>query len=75
MLDWIEMALARRRLARRGRNLGARPQPEMRIGADCLPQIRHIVILMMENHSYDNYLGTMVGRGDGLPLDDHGMPL
>ncbi len=25
----------------------------------------------MENHSYDNYLG-MLGRGDGLPSDEHG---
>ena len=24
---------------------------------------------MMENHSYDNYLGAMTGRGDGLPVD------
>ncbi len=28
----------------------------------------------MENHSYDNYLGTLAGRGDGLPLDAHGLP-
>jgi phospholipase C len=32
-----------------------------------MPQIAHIVILMMENHSYDNYVGAMAGRGDGLP--------
>jgi phospholipase C len=31
-----------------------------------VPQIRHVVLLMMENHSFDNYLGTL-GRGDGLP--------
>lgn len=35
-------------------------------GTDRIPQIRHIVVLMMENHSFDNYLGTL-GRGDGLP--------
>jgi phospholipase C len=29
-----------------------------------LPQIKHIVVLMMENHSFDNYLGTL-GRGRG----------
>src|SRR5260370_31522823 len=74
MLDPIEAAAARRRLARRGVSPDARPQPTMRTGSDCLPQIQHIVILMMENHSYDNYLGLMAGRGDGLPLDDHGMP-
>src|SRR5258708_38242538 len=74
MLDPIEAAAARRRLARRGVSPDARPQPTMRTGSDCLPQIQHIVILMMENHSYDNYLGMLAGRGDGLPLDDHGMP-
>jgi phospholipase C len=31
-----------------------------------VPQIRHVVILMMENHSFDNYLGTL-GRGEGHP--------
>jgi phospholipase C len=31
-----------------------------------VPQVRHVVLLMMENHSFDNYLGTL-GRGDGLP--------
>lgn len=39
-----------------------------------MPQIAHVVILMMENHSYDNYLGMLAGRGDGLPLDDRGLP-
>ena len=29
---------------------------------------------MMENHSYDNYLGMLENRGDGLPLDDDGAP-
>ena len=43
----------------------ARPGPAA--GTDLLPGIRHIVVLMMENHSYDNYLGTLAGRGDGLP--------
>ena len=35
---------------------GARPDPARRVGTDLLPQIKHIVVLMMENHSYDNYL-------------------
>ena len=43
-------------------------------GTDGLPQIRHIVVLMMENHSYDNYLGMLTGRGDGLPLGPDGQP-
>ena len=55
--------------------MDARPHPAVEAGVDCLPQIGHIVILMMENHSYDNYLGMLAGRGDGLPLDERGMPL
>ncbi len=47
------------------------PFPDRPPGTDCLPQIRHIVILMMENHSFDNYLGRL-GRGDGLPTDAAG---
>ncbi|HEY2640726.1 MAG TPA: alkaline phosphatase family protein [Streptosporangiaceae bacterium] len=74
MLDRIEAAAARRRIGRRGVKPETRPQPTARMGADCLPQIEHIVILMMENHSYDNYFGMLAGRGDGLALDDHGMP-
>jgi phospholipase C len=74
MLDRIEMAAGRRRLSRRGAGPGARPEPTLKPGSDCLPQIQHIVILMMENHSYDNYFGMLAGRGDGLPLGAHGMP-
>ncbi|MBV8303862.1 MAG: hypothetical protein JOZ04_06605, partial [Acidimicrobiia bacterium] len=43
-------------------------------GVDTLPQIEHIVVVMMENHSFDNYLG-MLGRGDGFTLDAAGRPL
>jgi phospholipase C len=42
------------------------PDPSAPPGTDRRPEIRHIVLLMMENHSFDNYLGTL-GRGDGLP--------
>ncbi len=42
------------------------PDPLLPAGTDRVPQIRNIVLLMMENHSFDNYLGTL-GRGDGLP--------
>jgi phospholipase C len=45
------------------------PRPDLPEGTDLLPQIRHIVILMMENHSYDNYFGMLAGRGEGLPRD------
>jgi phospholipase C len=32
------------------------------------------VVLMMENHSYDNYLGMLQGRGEGFPLGPGGKP-
>jgi phospholipase C len=51
----------------------SRPRPDLPEGTDTLPQIEHIVILMMENHSYDNYLG-MLRRGDGLPRGANGKP-
>lgn len=73
MLNRIEAAAARRRLARLGVNPDRRPDPAMPIGSDCLPQIKHIVVLMMENHSYDNYLG-MLPRRDGLPVGPDGLP-
>ena len=53
---------------------GPRPQPARPPGTDLLPQIGHIVVLMMENHSYDNYLGMLPGRGDGFPLGPDGQP-
>ena len=70
MLEHREMKrLARGRDAARH---GPRPRPGQPAGTDLLPQIRHIVVLMMENHSYDNYLGMLSGRGEGFPLaDDH----
>ena len=63
--------------ARRGiraPEVGNRPRPDVPEGTDLLPQIRHIVILMMENHSYDNYLGMLTDRGEGLPLGPDGTP-
>jgi len=74
MLTRLEMAAAKRRLARRGAGPGPHPEPSAAPGTDQLPQVEHIVILMMENHSYDNYLGMLDGRGDGLPRDAHGLP-
>jgi phospholipase C len=50
------------------------PDPGKPPGTDLLPGIRHIVVLMMENHSYDNYLGMLTGRGDGLALGPGGTP-
>jgi len=52
----------RRRLGRDEK--GQRPYLDRPEGSDSLPQIDHILVLMMENHSYDNYLG-MLGRGPG----------
>ena len=53
---------------------GERPRPDLPAASDLIPKIKHIVVLMMENHSYDNYLGTMAGRGDGLSLGADGTP-
>jgi phospholipase C len=61
----VEATAARWRAARRGQSLAGPPDPDRPIGVDTIPQLRHIVVLMMENHSYDNYLG-MLERGDGL---------
>jgi phospholipase C len=71
--------LEQRELRRRGRHRvvlapGERPDPSRPEGTDLLPQIRHIVVLMMENHSYDNYLGMLAGRGDGFRLGPDGQP-
>jgi phospholipase C len=52
---------------------GTRPDPNKAEGTDLLPEIEHIVVLMMENHSFDNYFG-MLGRGDGFTLDKDGKP-
>jgi phospholipase C len=66
----------RRRRARHGGGptAGPPPEPARPAGSDLLPQIKHIVVLMMENHSYDNYLGMLKGRGDGFPLGADGEP-
>ena len=51
----------------------SRPLPSLLAGTDTLPEIEHIVVLMLENHSYDNIFG-MLGRGDGFTLDAKGRP-
>jgi len=69
----MEARLVRRRHERAGFDPDrGRPDERLPAGADRLPEIEHIVVLMMENHSYDNYLGAMTGRGDGLPVDGDG---
>ncbi|HEX7443936.1 MAG TPA: alkaline phosphatase family protein [Acidimicrobiales bacterium] len=53
---------------------GDLPNPAAAAGTDQLPQIKNIVVVMMENHSYDNVLGMQRGRGDGFTLDKQGKP-
>jgi phospholipase C len=57
------------------RKPGSRPYPKLPEGTDTIPKIKHIVVLMMENHSYDNKLG-MLGRAgaDGFTLGSDGLP-
>ena len=76
MWERLERREIRRRVKRPAgaEPMGARARVDLAPGTDMLPQIRHIVILMMENHSYDNYLGMLAGRGEGLPLGPDGMP-
>ena len=68
------MELRYRGRTRNAAQPGQRPEPSLPAGTDMLPQIKHIVVLMMENHSYDNYLGMLAGRGEGFPLDGDGGP-
>jgi phospholipase C len=55
------------------RQPGSLPNPSVRPGTEALPEIEHIVVVMMENHSFDNVLG-MLGRGDGFPRGHDGLP-
>jgi phospholipase C len=55
------------------RQPGSLPFPGAAPGTDQIPEIEHVVIVMMENHSFDNMLG-MLGRGDGLPRGPGGRP-
>lgn len=45
---------------------GSRPDPSLPEGVDTLPEVEHIIILMMENHSFDNYFGAL-DPSVGLP--------
>ncbi|HEX6855393.1 MAG TPA: alkaline phosphatase family protein [Streptosporangiaceae bacterium] len=73
-LERAEMRGRKWRPAARAAAPGERPEPSRPPGTDLLPQLKHIVVLMMENHSYDNYLGMLRGRGDGFPLGADGEP-
>jgi phospholipase C len=60
----IEAREIRRRAPRPA---GERPRPDLPPGTDLLPLIRHIVVLMQENHSFDNYLAAL-HEDPGPPL-------
>ncbi len=47
------------------------PHPALPAGTDTVPQVEHVVVLMMENHSFDDHFGVL-GRGDGLTLGKNG---
>jgi phospholipase C len=56
------------------------PNASLAGGTDTIPEIEHVVVLMLENHSYDNVFG-MLGRepggrprGDGFALAGDGLP-
>lgn len=52
------------------RHPGSLPNPDKQAGSDQLAGIDHIVMLMMENHSYDNIWGTLDRPdADGWPID------
>lgn len=59
------------------RSAGSRPFPNLAPGTHAVPQIEHVVMCMMENHSYDNILGMLgrapgqTPRGDGYTIVDH----
>lgn len=53
---------------------GSLPNPALLPGTDTMPGIEHIVLLMLENHSFDNIFG-MLGRGDGFILGSNGLPI
>ncbi len=54
-------------------SVGARPFRDLPEGTDTLPQIEHVVVVMMENHSFDNYFG-MLDPSVGFALDAAGLP-
>ena len=62
------------------RHPDSRPFPHLPAGHPSMPEIEHIVVLMMENHSFDNILGMVPAqvpgraRVDGLTVR-HGRPV
>ena len=57
------------------RQPGSLPFPKLPAGTDTIPQIEHIVVVMMENHSFDNRVGMLRRPGvDGFRLGRDGLP-
>ncbi len=52
---------------------GSLPDPGQPAGTDLIPEIENFIVVMMENHSFDNVLG-MLGRGDCFPKGVDGLP-
>jgi phospholipase C len=48
-------------------------KPDQPEGSDQIPQISNIVVVMMENHTYDSLLG-MLPNGGGFTLGTNGQP-
>jgi len=62
-----------------GRGPNSLPDPTRAAGvADTRLPFDHVVVVMMENHSFDNYLGMLPLRGqplaDGFSFDANGVP-
>jgi phospholipase C len=72
----LTKGLLARRVARPElRQPGSLPYPDLPAGTDTIPQVEHIVVLMMENHSYDNRLGMLWRSGaDGFTLGRDRLP-
>lgn len=56
------------------REPGTLPYPHPSPGTDIIPGIKHIVMLMIENHFFDNTI-DMLGRGYGFTFDRSGYPI
>jgi phospholipase C len=63
------------RRLRRSTFSGPPPFPDKVVGVATTSQIRHVIVLTMSSHSYDNFLGMLQGKGDGLSLDEYGTPI
>lgn len=51
----------------------AAPASAQRSNAGDIHNIRHVVVIMQENHSFDNYFGTYPGA-DGIPMGSDNTP-